>query len=222
MSKPKVKEQKPTAQEIAQFDIAQQQWAEYRDTAPPLQEMYQRLTTGWTPDGEGGLQQTGHVLNDDGSVRTDTGQVQAQAAQAWDDVLQAPDNPNKGAGRMGRTDLLEARLGSEAKATTGSQLQQQNNYLQGVENVISMGRGQQASALTGMQQQAGVAANEAAQDAQKAFADKSANRYLAGSVLGAAGGYLGYQNANKQNPSSAAGGTPGINPAGGMFNFLRG
>lgn len=192
MGSPDVEEQKPTAAEIAQFDIAQSMWADYQETAPALQKIYQERTTGMVPDGEGGLVQSGNVLDANGSVRTSGGLAQAGVAEAWSGMDKQALDANRGANRVGRTDLLNERMASSVGAGVNTRLGQQNNMLRGVENVVSMGSGQQTQALNGMQSLAGAAAQTAAADANAAFADKSANRYLLGQGVGAAAGYYGY------------------------------
>ena len=211
MGSPKVDEQEPTAAEIAQFDIAQSMWADYQETAPALQEVYQERVTGMVPDGEGGLVRSGNVLDENGSVNTSAGVSQAGVAQAWSAMDKGPMNPNQATNRMGRTDLLGKRMASGVSAGTNTRIGQQNNMLRGVENVVAMGSGQQTQALNGMQSLAGSAAANAAQEANSAFADKSADKYLGSKVIGAGLGIYGYKN-----------GYLDVNESGTGYKFLGG
>lgn len=219
MGKPKVDEQEPTAAEIAQFEIAQSMWNDYQETAPELQRMYQERVTGMVPDGAGGLVRSGNLLDESGSVRTSGGLAQAGVAQAWSAMDKGAIDPNRGVNRMGRTDLLNQRMASGVSAGINTRIGQQNNMLRGVENVVAMGSGQQTQALNGMQSLAGAAAANAASDANSAFADQSANRYLFGKGLGAVGTY--YKEKDK-----LAGGATGNFPVGagssGGYSYLNG
>lgn len=207
MGSPSTPEQEPTEQEIAQFEIATKQWEDYQKYAPQEQETLMRKTTGYVPDGDGGLRiAAGGLLNNDGTTKTDTGVAMAQASQQWAG-LDRPMNPNNGAVRMGNVDVLGKKLESDAAIETGTLLGQQNRPIQGMQQVIGLGRGQQASASEGMMQQAGIAANQAAADANSAFADQSANRHLLGAAIGAVGGYQAYNydkaNNNKMGKTSS-------------------
>jgi len=68
-------------------------------------------------------------------------------------------------------------------------LSQQNQGLRGLEQASAMARGQQASATQGLHELAASANRKAAFDAKSTFADQSANRNLAGQVIGSGLGY---------------------------------
>lgn len=219
MGGPDVEEQKPTEQEIAQFEINKQMWDDYLSHAPEDHRAFMVNETGYYADNNGKLQiKKGGLLNADGTVIQDTGQAMAEAQQKWQPLLDQPINPNRGIDRMGRLKMINKKQKSDAGIETNTLLAQQNAPLRGQENVIALGRGNQVDALQGMQQLAGQAAQKAGADAQSSFADASANRYLLGTGIGAIGGYYSYK--NDKNPGKPIG-LAGISRYFGLSGGLR-
>ncbi len=171
MGKPKVEEQKPTAQELAQFAIAKEKWANYQDNGVPLQDRYIDMLTN-------------DKLNADGSVRTDAGQAVARAQQQWQPLLSRAVNPNTGRGRTGMVPMLAKKMASDANIEAGTRFSQQGGYLQGLADVAAMGRGQVAGTLNSMQSLAGQAAQVANADALDAYKDNVADQRAAQGLLG--------------------------------------
>ncbi|WP_020396482.1 hypothetical protein [Thiolinea disciformis] len=192
MGKPKVQEQKPTAQEIANFEISRDKLLNYQQRGIPLQNEMIRLRTGrklnpatnqWEIDPNAG------VLNADGSVRTDAGQAMALAQQQWKPLLQGI-NPNNGRGRTGMLGALQQKMRSDAGVEAQTRFGQQTGYLQGLMDVAEMGRGNVSSILQGQQGLAGQAANQAAYDAKQAFQDRLERQQAVGKLAGIGQGYL--------------------------------
>lgn len=224
MSKPKVREQGPSSQEIEQFKINTELWQDYQDKAPRAHEMYQKYMTGYVPDGKGGLERSGNVVNRDGSVRIDVGQATGEVANAFNKQQTANYDPNSRRSQVGIEDI-NARVEAEGSAGADMRLNQQNNYLRSVGNVVAMGKGQQTSALESQNQLVGQAQQKAnakyERDRQKRIGLKQA---LGTAIAIPTYNYL--QNYNKPTTmgqdvaetAAAMGGTPGINPSGG-FNY---
>lgn len=202
MAKGDQKEIEPTEQEIAQFEIAKDMWDRNRETAPQTDAMLSAMTTGYVPDGEGGLKiaDNQHQLNDDGSVRIDAGQADAQAGAAWNEVQNKPVDPNGGGRRLG-IGLMEDRIKSQSETGSRVRLGQQNRHIKAVENMAALARGQEAEALRGMQQQAGEAANEASNDAVTSYNDSQNKRYAIGQGVGFVGGVLANKYKNNKDTS---------------------
>lgn len=189
--KPKVEEQKPTAQEIANFEISKDMRQNYEQFGIPAQDALIRRNTGLAFDAESGgysIDPSVGVLNADGSVRTDTGRNLAAAQRQWQPLLSGL-NPNAGSGRVGRVGLLADKMASDAQIAAGTQFGQQNGYLSGLQDAISVGRGQQAGLLGGLQADAGQAAALAGQDARQAFNTRLGNQQAFGHLVGMGSAY---------------------------------
>lgn len=202
-------EQEITAQEIAQFEVAKGMWDDSREVAPQADAMLTRMTTGYVPDGEGGLKvaDNQNVLNPDGSVRIDAGQADAQAGSAWNKVQNVTADPNGGGNRFGNVGLMEDRINSQTKTGTQTRFGQQNRQIKAVENVAALGRGQEAEALQGMQDLSGDAASQAKNDAYTSFDEQGSKDYLLGQVVGAGAGFAtsAYEKSKKAEAAKTAG-----------------
>lgn len=185
MGKPKVEEQLPTAQEVALFDINRDKIANY-DKSKPYQNELIRRTTGhqWDADAKRwDIDPSAGVVGAGGQVQVDNGRNFARAQQQWKPLLQNI-NPNSSAGRTGRIGLLQDKMRSDAGVLATQPFQQQTGYLQAMQNVAGVGRGQQAQTLGLLQGQAGNAAQTAAADARTAFQGQQANQQAVQGLVG--------------------------------------
>lgn len=194
-SSSKAPEQKVTAEEIAMIEQAEEEWSFWEDNGRPIQNELVQQTTGFNigalPATEGKTaditqykDQSSKVWESDGSLRTDASTAIAGTEKAYGQGMNQI-NPNSGAYRGSLNDLAVKKMETGHEAEAGQRIGQQNRYLKGIENAITMGRGQQTQAIQGQAELASRASQKAAQDAQSAFADQSANRYLAGRATGA-------------------------------------
>lgn len=167
MSKPKVEEQQPTAQEVAQFDIAQDKWANYQNTGVPIQNDYLQ-----------GIND--QVVN--GSVQTNAGNAMAAAQQQWKPMLNAQPDPNRGQ----NISLLTNKIGSDVGISAGAEFQQQSSYLGDLTQAANMGRTAQTPVLQSMGNLAGQASQQAQQDSQQAYQGTLANQNAFSGMVGAA------------------------------------
>lgn len=207
----KAPEQKVTAEEIAMIEQAEEQWSFWEKNGRPVQNEFVQQTTGFNigslpdyerdiknPDGTVTQGQTADITQykdqdskvweSDGSLRTDASAAIAGTEKAYGQGMNRI-NPNSGAYRGSLNDLAVKKMNTGHEAEAGQRIGQQNQWLGGLENAIAMGRGQQTQAIQGQAELAGRASQKAAQDAQNAFADQSANRHLVGQVAGAATTY---------------------------------
>ena len=177
MGKPKVPTIKPTAQEIQQFEINKDKWANYQQYGVPAQnEIIRRTLTD--------------KLNPDGSVKTDAGQAMALAQKQWEPLLKRPVNPNAGAGRTGMLSMLQDKMGSDMRIESQTRYGQQTGYLGAMQDVMNMGRGLQSDALQGMGNLTNLAAQQAANDARNTFNRRLENQTALGGLLGMGSTYL--------------------------------
>lgn len=187
-----VPEQKATPEEIERTKIAEEQWGFYEKYGKPVASKYVSAVTGFKVGEDGSLQvdSDSKVRNADGSIRTDASSAIAGTEAAFAPKMQGV-NPNSGAYRGGLVDMEAAQMRSGAEADSGIRLAQQNRGLKGLENAIAMGRGEQTTAVKGLSELATTANQKAASDAQTAFQDQSADRYMLGQLAGAGVTYAG-------------------------------
>ena len=94
-------------------------------------------------------------------------------------------NPNSG---LFKAELEKVdRKKAEAKADNINQVQvgQQNRYVQGLQNIVKMGQGAEASAVQGMGALADMSGQRAYENARSNVMNRNANRQVAGQVIGA-------------------------------------
>lgn len=177
MGKPKVPTIKPTAQEIQQFEINKDKWANYQQNGVPVQnEIIRRTLTD--------------KLNPDGSVKTDAGQAMALAQKQWEPLLKQPVNPNSGAGRTGMLSMLQDKMGSDMRIESQTRYGQQTGYLGAMQDVINMGRGLESSNVQNLGNLTQLAARQAANDAQNTFNRRLENQTALGGLVGMGSTYL--------------------------------
>lgn len=173
MGKPKVPTIKPTAQEIQQFEINKDKWANYQQYGVPAQnEIIRRTLTS--------------KLNPDGSVKTDAGQAMALAQKQWKSLLEQPQNPNSGMGRTGMLGMLKDKMGSDMRIESQTRYGQQTGYLGAMQDVMNMGRGLESSNVQALGNATQIAAQQAANDARTAFEKNVANKTAVAGMLGMA------------------------------------
>ena len=192
MGGPDIEEQQATPDEIEAIKISLEQWDRFEETGKPMASEYVQMATGYKVNEDGSLDIVENgLLNADGSTRTDTSGATAATEKAFAPAMSRV-NPNSGQYQGGLNDLQAAKMQSGAESAAGTQLAQQNRQMAGMESAVSLARGEEASAVQGISQLADAANAKAGNDANNAFADASADRFLAGSLAGTAGGlYLG-------------------------------
>jgi hypothetical protein len=78
---------------------------------------------------------------------------------------------------------------SQADTTNRAQSSQQDKYVAGLKDVVSIGAGQKAESLAGMGDVASTSLRKATNDAQTSFQNKQATSGLVGTLLGGATAY---------------------------------
>jgi hypothetical protein len=87
--------------------------------------------------------------------------------------------------------VTEQAIG-QADTVNRAQSSEQDKYIAGLSDVVSIGQGQKAEAMAGLSDIATMSASQAVSDAQNSFNTRSANSQLLGAVAGA--GLSSYQN----------------------------
>lgn len=98
-------------------------------------------------------------------------------------------DPTSGKYQTAMSDLETDQALSQTDTTNRAQSSQQDKYVAGLKDVVSIGAGQKAESLAGMGDVASTSLRKAAFDAQNSFADKQATAGLVGAVAGAGTAY---------------------------------
>lgn len=112
-------------------------------------------------------------------------------------------DPTSGKYQSAMSDLETDQALSQTDTTNRAQSSQQDKYVAGLKDVVSIGAGQKAESLAGMGDVADTSLRKAAFDAQNSFADKQATAGLVGAVGGAALRKYGLKDVEQPGSSDA-------------------
>ncbi|MGM0858671.1 MAG: hypothetical protein ACQEW0_16560 [Pseudomonadota bacterium] len=185
--------------------VAAEKWNYAQDNLAPLEDAYMKQVGDMTSDGNMSY------------IRGRTMQSQQQATseltdQAGQQLEQAGINPNSGRyqGEMTGLGLDTAQAGGETLGR--AQFEQENQQIQGLQNIVAIGQGESGQAQQGLAGIASQSAADARQSSANQFNRRSANLQLLGQVAGVGTSY-GLNSGN-----SATGGTaePGYQQGQGL------
>lgn len=170
---------KETKEEQALAEVADQKWKYYQDNYKPIENEYMKRVD--EIDSEGAY---GFVKGAAGSSTAAAFETPKQ--QMAQQLQESGVNPNSGKYKSSMSGLSDAQGSSAADLMSRAQIDQQDQYIQGVSNVSAMGRGQATAAQAGLSDVAGTAASQARSDATNAWNERAALRSSVGAVAGAA------------------------------------
>lgn len=167
-----------TPQQKAQAEVALQQLADFRQRWAPLQRQMADTIT------KAGGRESFERKAAQGMASTDTA---AQFADAQTKVREQTEA--QGLGGSTKQKLGIAGLGDDAAISTGMGIAGADQriddaYVQGLGQVMALGRGEKAGAIQGMGQMARMSGQQAASDAAMALQRRAGNAQLAGQALG--------------------------------------
>lgn len=202
---------KQTPQQRAQAEVAVQQLQDYRKRWLPVQ---QQLADTIVKSGERDSFQREQAR---GMASTDTAAQFGQAEQKLREQSAAQ-------GQMGSTKqkLGLAGLGDDAAASTGfgvmgADQRIDEGYVQGLGQIMALGRGEKATAVQGMGEMARLSGQQAASDAQMALARRAGNAQVAGQALGIGmSGAFGQPQQRFTTPDATGG---FANPSGSTYDY---
>ena len=212
----KPKEAKETSQEIAQAEIASQQWVLYQNELKPLEDKFIQRVDNLNSQSS----------MDKAKASTDLGYNQAfsQArGEAATGMAASGVDPSSGKFKQAMSDITQDQALGQADTVNRAQSSQQDKYIAGLSDVAAIGMGQQATAMAGLSDVASLSQGKAANDAYNSFNRRSANQQFVGTVAGA--GLRGYDEwrKNQKPPSSyslmQAGSESGFSPIGGASSY---
>lgn len=171
-----------TEAQRAAADVAMEQWNLYNSDLKQYEDIFMNkvddLNSGNEYDKLAGTAALG-TAQSFGEARA--GLADSMAAGGID--------PTSGKYQNAMSDLETDQALSQTDTTNRAQSSQQDKYVAGLKDVVSIGAGQKAEALAGMGDVANTSLRKAAFDAQNSFADKQATAGLVGAVAGAGTAY---------------------------------
>lgn len=184
-----------TEAQRAAADVANDQWNLYNNDLKQYEDLFmdkvENLNSGQQYDKLAGTAALG------------TAQSFGKARQGLADSMAAGGvDPTSGKYQSAMGNLETEQALSQADTTNRAQTSQQDKYVAGLKDVVSLGAGQKADALAGMGDVANSSLRKAENDAQDAFNNSQAEAGLAGALGGAAFRKYGLSDTKSPDPKS--------------------
>lgn len=171
-----------TEAQKALAEVAMQQWQLYQNELKPYEDLFMNKVDD--------LHREGEFDKLVGTAALGTAQSFGEARQGLADGMAAAGvDPSSGKYQEAMKELETDQALSQTDTANRAQSSQQDRYVAGLKDVVSMGQGQKAEALAGYNSLASTSLNKAAVDAQSKFNNKQAVMGLAGALGGAATAY---------------------------------
>lgn len=175
-------EVKETSAEQAQASVAADQWDYYQSNLKQYENLFM--------DKVDSLNNESNYTKVAGDAATQTSSAFGQARNAAATTMAASGiDPTSGKYQSTMKDLTEKQASSQLDTVTKAQNSQADKYTAGLSDVVAIGNGQEADALSGYSAMASSSAAKAASDAESAFNSHSA---LTNGLGTAAGLYAAY------------------------------
>ena len=184
-----------TASQRAMADIGRQQMEDFKQRWLPVQRKLARDIT--SAGAEGSFQRRRAAT----MAGVDTSAQFGQAAEKLDQQAAASGALGTAGHKLGITGMAGDRATSQAMSTVAADQAVTDQYVAGLGAVTALGRGEKATALNGMAQQAAMSGRQAEADAQRSLDNRIGNMQLVGQLAGMAAG----QYARRPNTPSLAG-----------------
>ena len=184
-------EVKETSAEKAAAAVASEQWDLYKNELSQYEDQFMDKVDDLNSE------QKYNDLAGDTNLAYQQAFTQARSNTA-DSLASAGVDPTSGKYKAPMDDLTEQQIGKQIDTTNRVQTDQANKYVAGLQDVVSMGAGQKAEALSGYSSIATNAQKQAISDASTAQSNASATAGAVGAVGGAGLSY--YMNTPKAAP----------------------
>lgn len=176
-----------TSAEKAAAGVAKEQWDLYKNELSQYEDQFMEKVDDLNSE------QNYDNLAGDTNLAYQQAFTQARSNTA-DSLASAGVDPTSGKYKATMDDLTEQQIGKQIDTTNRVQTDQANKYVAGLQDVVSMGVGQKAEALSGYDSIATNAQKQAISDASTAQSNASATAGAVGTVAGA--GLAAYFNAD--------------------------
>ncbi|VFB10098.1 Uncharacterised protein [Aeromonas salmonicida] len=171
-----------TAAQKALAEVVMQQWQLYQNELKPYEDLFMNKVDD--------LKREEEFDKLAGTAALGTAQSFGEARQGLADGMAAAGvDPSSGKYQEAMKELEADQALSQTDTANRAQSSQQDRYVAGLKDVVSMGQGQKAEALAGYNSLASTSLNKAAMDAQSKFNNKQAVMGLVGALGGAATAY---------------------------------
>jgi hypothetical protein len=196
----------PEQRELAA--VAAEKWNFAQEKLAPLENAYMESVGDMTSDANmkyiaGRTMQSQQQATDEASQ-----QVGAQLEQAGI-------NPASGRAQAAMSGISLGGANAGGETLGRAQFEQENQQIQGLQNIVAIGQGESGQAQAGLSGIAAQSAQDARQSAGTQFNRRSANLQLLGQVAGA--GTANYMNGASATPPAAGGtATPGYQTGQGL------
>ncbi|ARZ00547.1 hypothetical protein AXW38_06070 [Yersinia ruckeri] len=201
-------EVKETSQELAAAEIAGKQWQLYQSDLKPMENLFM--------DKVDGMNRESKYDDTAGTVNLGYQQAFGRARQQTAAELAASGmDPTSGKFQRALGDIQSDQVAGQIDTTNRAQTSQQDKYVAGLQDVVAMGSGQKADALSGYSNIANQSLNKASNDAQKSLGDRQAVGQLVGAASGLAARTYGLKDVNASLTSGVFAGNVANMPFGG-------
>lgn len=187
---------KETAQELAAAEIAGKQWTLYQNELKPMENLFiskvDSMNNASKYDDAAGTVNLGY--------QQEFGKARQQAAM---ELAAGGVDPSSGKFQGTLQTLQSDQVAGQIDTTNRAQTSQQDKYVAGLQDVVAMGAGQKADALSGYSNIASQSLNKATSDAQKSLSDRQAIGQLVGTAGGLAARTYGLKDASASGSKSS-------------------
>ncbi|MGE6778251.1 hypothetical protein ACQKFL_11490 [Vreelandella titanicae] len=177
----------PEQRQLAQ--VAAEKWNYAQERLAPLENAYMESVGDMTSDANMSYI-AGRTLQSQQQAVSDASQ------QAGMQLGQAGIDPSSGRFQTAMSDIALGGASAGGETLGRAQFEQENQQIQGLQNIVAIGQGESGQAQAGLSGVAAQSAQDARQTAANRFNRKSANLQLLGQVAGA--GTASYMNQPSQ------------------------
>ena len=173
---------KETSLQKAQADIAAEQWSIYQNELKQYEDLFIDKVDN---------------LNNESNYDKVAGDATVQTTSAFGDarnktaanLAASGVDPTSGKYQSAMDDVTEAQVSSQVDTTSRAQNDQASKYTAGLSDVVALGAGQKADALSGYSSLANSSGNKAIADAESAYNEKASTLNAIGTGAGMATAY---------------------------------
>ncbi|EBS1323998.1 hypothetical protein D6T51_07595 [Salmonella enterica subsp. enterica serovar Muenchen] len=211
----KSNEVKETSQQRAQAEIAARQWSLYSNELKPMENIFMQKVDSLNDESRydklAGTTHLGYQQEFSGARKQTATQMTAGGV-----------DPGSGKFQGALGDIESDLVTGQTDTTNRAQTSQADKYIAGLQDIVSLGAGQKADALSGYSSLASNSLQKAGADAQAAYARRQGNASLVGAGLGAVAGYASNKlgsGTGLSTPKTSGTGANAIQNYAGSFNL---
>jgi uncharacterized protein YfiM (DUF2279 family) len=208
----KSQEVKETPQQRALADVGKAQMADFKQRWLPVQQKFAAgVVAAGAPDSFQRRQAAA-------KAGVDTSVNFGKMTEKLDSRAAATGGFGSSAHKLGITGMAEDEATSMGLSTVAADQSVDDQYVAGLGAVNALGRGEKATAMSGMAGSAALSARQAQADAQASLENRSGNMQFAGTVIGAGAGLW---SGKKPGGIGVTNDFTGVNGTNAMDKFLR-